>query len=229
MADVITNYLKQEENFLVATKPVKLVINLDDYKLDHNLTIDEENKKINVESLVSTAEFEDKIFNVVLDYPASIWFSGTDEEPGYEKTDTTIEVSYGAGETVLEVTMAEENIEEQVKYVERLLGGKEIYKDTTHLYNKLAEVYFPVSDADSVHFEVLLSQVLRDKGDISQPARLGKTWNPTMTNIKDIVFKSNFMSGLAFEDINKATKTGLTTEDEPEPSVIEKLMRGTLE
>lgn len=228
MADPITNYLKQEENFLIASKPLKLVISLDDYTLDYDLVINDENKQIEAEALVSRAEFDDKIFNVILDYPVYIWF-GNGMEEGYEKTETTIELNYGEGETILEVTMAEENIEEQVKYVERLLGGKEIYKDATHLYNKLSEVYFPVSDADSVHFEILLSNVLRDKNDISQPARLGKTWNPTMVNIKDIVFKSNFMSGLAFEDINKATKTGLTTEKEPEPSVIEKLMRGTLE
>lgn len=228
MAENITNYIKQEENSLIAVKPFKLIINLDDYKIDHDLVINNKEKKIEVPSLVSSAEFENKMFNIVLDYPVFIWF-GEGEEEGYTKTESTIEINYGEGETVLEVTMAEGNIEEQVRYVERLLGGKEIYKDTTHLYNKLAEVYFPVSDADSVHFEVLLSNVLRDKNDLSQPARLGKSWNPTLINIKDIVFRGNYMSGLLFEDINKSTKMGLTTEEEPEQSPLEKLMRGTLE
>lgn len=229
MAEAITNYIKQEENFLIATKPLKLVISLDDYKINHDLVINTNEKKIEVPSLVSSAEFENKMFNIVLDYPVFIWFSGTEEEEGYKQTESTVEISYGEGETILEVTMAEDNIEEQVRYVERLLGGKEIYKDSTHLYNKLAEVYFPVSDADSVHFEVLLSNVLRDKNDLSQPARLGKSWNPTLINIKDIVFRGNYMSGLLFEDINKSTKMGLMTEEEPEPSPLEKLMRGTLE
>ena len=223
MPEKITKYLNQVENSLVAVKPLKLIIDLDDYTLGDNLLIKEQEKQIYVSSLVSKVEFEDKMFNLILDYSANIWFGE------YEKTNETIEVEYGADEVILEVTMEEQNIEEQVHYLERMLGGKEIYKDVTHLYNKLTAVYFPIADIDSVHAEVLLSNVLRDKSDPSQPARLGKEFNPTMMNIKDIVFKGSTMASLAFENINKATQTGLTSEKEPEPSIIEKLMTGQLE
>jgi hypothetical protein len=81
---------------------------------------------------------------------------------------------------------------------------------------------------DSVHIEVLLSQALRDKSNPSIPARLGKKWNPTMINIKQIVFKTSFIQGLAFENVNEAIKTGLITEEGGEPSILEKVLTGTL-
>lgn len=223
MSDKITNFLTQVENSLISVKPLTLTIDLSDYTLGDNLLINNSEYRIYASSLVSKVEFEDKMFNLILDYPVNIYFGD------YDKTDEEIIIKYDSDETILEVTMEEENIEEQVKYVERLLGGKEIYKNVTHLYNKLSSVYLPISDMDSVHLEVLLSNVLRDKNDLTQPARLGKTFDPTLINIKDIVFKGSYVSGLAFEDINKATRTGLTADEEPEPTIIEKLMTGELE
>ena len=81
---------------------------------------------------------------------------------------------------------------------------------------------------DSVHLEVLLSQVLRDKANLSMPARLAKKWDPVMLNIKQVVFKTSFIQGLAFENINEAVRTGLINEEPEEPSVLEKVLTGTL-
>ena len=110
----------------------------------------------------------------------------------------------------------------------RLLGGREIYKDANHLFLKLFAVYGTLRSMDSVHLEVLLSQALRDKTNQSIPARLGKKWDPTMINIKQIVFKTSFIQGLAFENVNEAIKTGLITEEGGDPSILEKVLTGTL-
>jgi hypothetical protein len=81
---------------------------------------------------------------------------------------------------------------------------------------------------DSVHLEVLLSQALRDKKNHGIPARLGAKWDPTMINIKKIVFETSFIQGLAFENINEAIKTGLITEEGGEPGILERVLTGTL-
>ena len=83
-----------------------------------------------------------------------------------------------------------------------------------------------VSDLDLVHFEVLISQVLRDRKNQSLPARLGRVWDPVMMNIKNVVFSSGFVQGLAFENVNKAIEVGLITEEDVEESVLGKLVTG---
>jgi hypothetical protein len=77
-----------------------------------------------------------------------------------------------------------------------------------------------------VHFEVLISQVLRDRKNPILPARLGKVWDPQMMNIKNAIFSSGFIQGLAFENVNKAIETGLISEGELEPSILGKLITG---
>ena len=95
------------------------------------------------------------------------------------------------------------------------------------MVNKVMKVYGgSVSNLDLCHFEVLISQVLRDKTNQALPARMGKTWDPVMMNIKNAVFASGFIQGLAFENVNKAIETGLIAEDEIEPSILGKLITG---
>jgi hypothetical protein len=85
-----------------------------------------------------------------------------------------------------------------------------------------------ISDMDLVHFEILASQVLRDKKKHEIPARLAKTWDPVMMNIKNDVFASGFIQGLAFENIGKAIETGLIAKEDIDPSIMGRIMTGDL-
>jgi hypothetical protein len=132
----------------------------------------------------------------------------------------------------MEAPITTVEIKEQVNYIKRLLGGKMIYKDPSHLLMKIFKVYGPpVSDLDLVHMEVMASQVLRDKPNPAIPARLGKTWNPAMANVKENVFSTSFLQGLAFENVGKAIQVGLS--DTPDLSMLggdetifEKILKG---
>ena len=46
--------------------------------------------------------------------------------------------------------------------------------------------------------------------------------------MKQVVFKTSFIQGLAFENINESIRTGLITEEPAEASVLEKVLTGTL-
>jgi len=81
---------------------------------------------------------------------------------------------------------------------------------------------------DLVHLEILTSQCFRDRVYPEIPARLGKKWDPIMVNLKNNVFSSGFVQGLAFENVNKAVETGLISDQYLDKSVMERIVTGQL-
>jgi len=219
MAKSISTYLKQSGNDLVVLRDCVLTIDMSNYDVD-NMRMEE---KIWVKSLLAKAEFGDLIFDIVLDYPVDLHVYKMDKV-GKEY----IKLHYTANSIMLSVSIEAAESKVQISYVDRLIGGKEILKDASHLYRKLFAVYGKLSNMDSVHLEVLCSQVLRDRQNVQIPARLGKKWDPTLVNLKKVVFSEGFINGLAFENVNEAIKTGLISDERAEPSIIEKVMTGTL-
>ncbi len=219
----INNFLKQTGQQLFTTQPMVLTIDMSDYD-NTNLKISErEDKKIWVKSLLAKAEYNKKIFDITLDYTVNLFVYEI------ERMDKEyIKLKYEANSPILEVSSEASESSVQISYVERLIGGREILKDADHLYRKLFAVYGKLSNMDSVHLETMCSQVLRDKKDVQIPARLGRKWDPILINLKKIVFSEGFVNGIAFENINESIKTGLISEERNEPSIIEKVLTGTL-
>jgi hypothetical protein len=220
---VVVKYLEQQENFLVPKQDCTVTITVGDYRNPTDLQFNPQKTALTAKGLVCTVEFKDAMFNIILDYPVILQVYNL-EQIGKE----FIKLHYQKNSTLLEASSEMDNTKKQVQYAERLISGREIFKDADHLYRKLLRVYAPLRDMDSVHLEVLLSQVLRDKTNLGIPARLGKKWDPVMLNIKQVVFKTSFIQGLAFENINEAIRTGLITEEPEETSVLEKVLTGTL-
>jgi hypothetical protein len=220
----ITKYIEQDGDTLIVRQPCKLTISMTEYRLNQNIEIKESEKIIWMNSLLSQIEFSDIVFNIILDYPVEVQIKRMEYIPKER-----IILNYEKGDMLLSVPFATVEIKEQVTYIERLLGGNEVYKNPEHMLKKIMDMYGKsISDLDLVHFEILVSQVLRNRSDTSLPARLGKKWDPVMMNIKNIVFNVGFIQGLEFENVRKAIDTGLTTSHDLEPSVMEKLMTGEL-
>jgi hypothetical protein len=220
---MVRKLITQVENTISCNEDCVVTITTSDYPLPGDLKYNDNDTTLSARAVVCRIEFEDALFNIILDYPVELQVY-EQEKIGKE----LIKLYYKKNSTILEVPLQTEETKAQIQYVERLMGGREIYKDANHLFIKLFNVYGTLRDMDSVHIEVLLSQALRDKSNPSIPARLGKKWNPTMINIKQIVFKTSFIQGLAFENVNEAIKTGLITEEGGEPSILEKVLTGTL-
>jgi hypothetical protein len=219
----INRYLQQSDDKLIAARPCRLTIEMSDYHLSDTLQVKEQDSIIWVKTLISKIEFEDIVFNIMLDYPVEL------QTPNIESMDKErIILNYLKEDIILTIPFTTVEIKEQVNYVKRLLGGREMYKDPAHLLKKLYNVYGEISDLDLVHLEIMGSQVLRDKKDHSKPARLGSTWDPVMANIKTDVFNTSFIQGLAFENVGKAIDTGLTTSQSTDSSILEKVVTGEL-
>lgn len=224
MALKVSNYLYQTENTLLCKKDCKLIINKDDYEIENSLNIYEDEGIIWVKSLVSYIEFNDVRFNIILDYTVNIKITNI------KKDKNKIIIEYKANDEILEAPLEKQELKEQVLYLQRLIGGREVFKDINHLLLKLYKIYKPIaSDMDLVHLEILLSQCLRDRNNMSNPSRLSK--NPeeaSLQNLKTNIFTSGFLQGLAFENVGKAIKTGLITDKKLEQSIIEKILTGTI-
>ncbi len=218
----ISNFFKQVGNELITTKPMILTIDKTNYDTQ-TFKENTKEKQIWVKSLLSSVEYKDKIFNVTLDYDVILYTTDI-----IENNKEIIKISYKALEPILEVTSDTGDNSVEISYIERLIGGRELLKDATHLYRKLYGVYGKLSDMDSIHIEVLCAQVLRDKNNINIPARLGKTWDPILINMKKVVYAEGFVQGLAFENIGEALRTGLINEERKEPSILEKVLTGEL-
>jgi hypothetical protein len=220
----LSKYLTQTENTLVARLPCVVTIGLSDYRMNDNIQIKEPEGIIWVSSLLSKIEFDDIVFNLILDYPVELQIKEMEHVPK-EK----IVLTYKPNDVILDVPFSTVEIKQQVSFGERLLGGREVYKSPEHILKRIMDVYGgSMSDMDLVHFEVLISQAIRNRSDPSLPARLGKKWDPAMMNIKQTIFNVGFLQGLEFENVRKAIDTGLTTAQDLEPSVLEKLATGEL-
>ena len=217
----VRKYLEQQESFLVAMQDCVVTIDLSNYDMNNDIRID--NGIVWVKSLLCQIDYQDIQFSIALDYPVEL------QARNAEMVDKqAIKLYFSKNSYILEVTLEAVDIEKQVNYVTRLLAGREVYKDVSHLFRKLFAVYKEMSGMDIVHLEVLISNVLRDRSDTSIPARLGKTWDPIMINFKEIVFTTGFVHSVAFEDIRKAVWTGLTADRTFEPSILEKVVTGKL-
>lgn len=218
----ITDYLYQSENLLNTYKDCIMTLDLIDYSLDDTILINEEENTIWVKNLISKIDFEDLEFNIILDYPVIIQAQNM-KKFGKDY----IQIEYNKNSNILEASLELEDIKKQVGFVERLMSGKEIFKDVDHFLLKLYRVFKDVSGMDLIHLEILIGNSLRNKNDLSKPARLG-AWNPTLINMKDVVFRSGFVQGLAFENIGKSINTGLISDVYDDPSILERVLTGTI-
>jgi hypothetical protein len=222
---ILSTSVKQEESDLVALKGCKVSFDLSYYEEGENLSMEE--SKLRVRSLIATFSFEDGVsFEVILDYPIEFVTNSI------IKSSEKIILEYKKDDTIFSIPLDTGEVREQVLYVERLISGREIFKDVDHLLMKLIKIYSPpVADMDLVHLEVLISQCLRHKENSTYPARLalakGK-YTPVLGNIKKDIFSSGFLQGLAFENIGAAINSGLTSDIKTPPSVIERIMTGEL-
>jgi len=115
-----------------------------------------------------------------------------------------------------------------VKLVDGLFSGRQPYKNADHLLMKIYNVYNSGSmhtGADLVHFEVLVSNLLRDKGNPSYPARLNpREYNPTSVSLNSIPKLESWLQAFAFQDPKEAITTGLLYDRPTSETILEKLI-----
>jgi hypothetical protein len=143
--------------------------------------------------------------------------------------DKYIVIEFTAGNNIMNIPPITDNFLDKVKIIKHLLSGKKPFKSADHFTMKIFDQYGPLAkSSDMIHFEVMASQLLRDKTNPSYPARLNKNYSPVVVSLKKIPSLESWLSALSFEDPNYAITTGLTYDREQQESILEQIVNGNL-
>ena len=129
-------------------------------------------------------------------------------------------LNYKKGELILAKDQYSKVINPAI--ITKILDGITKYvKEPDILINMLI---VELSNIDSVHLELIISNMFRDKTDNKKPARLGSYKNSVIIGCKQLPFIDSWLSALAFENINKSIKLGLVNNDDAKFNDIEKVL-----
>jgi len=139
-----------------------------------------------------------------------------------------ITIPFSDNSAVFTCPASTSDFSDKVRIINHLLSGKKPWKSADHFCMKIYDQYGPMTGADMVHFEILASQLLRDKSNPSFPARLNKDYNAIVVSLKKIPSLESWLSALSFENPGLAVMTGLTYDRDQSESILEQMVNGTL-
>ncbi len=146
--------------------------------------------------------------NITIMQPVQFKIPYTTEEVDYFEYD--IETP---NTTIFELRQSVDSFSQGIASIQSIFDAKVPFKTPEQFLLTLWSKYKDdAKDVDLVHYEVIISNLLRDEHNPSIPARLAVTWSPKQYPIKQIPFidGSTWLLGLAFENAGKAIETGIT-------------------
>lgn len=131
-----------------------------------------------------------------------------------------INIYYSAGEKVLSKDKYPKRVNPAV--ITKILDGVTKYtKDPKALLDMLID---ELSGLDSCHLEVVISNLFRSEADNKIPSRLNNYKDPVIIGCKQLPFIDSWLTGLAFENINKAMENGIVNEEDAIMNPLEKVL-----
>lgn len=106
--------------------------------------------------------------------------------------------------------------------IDRLFDGGARYITEPTMLLRVISDELPLSD--SVHIETVVANMFRSEEDPKIPGRLVNYKNTIVIGCKQLPFIDSWLSGLAFENINKAIKTGLINNTDATMNPIERIV-----
>jgi len=221
--EIINRYISNDENAISCKQDCVLVVDVKNQKMspDDDFYYNEDTKKIIFKALVSKLKIGEMEIPVMFDYVVEADITNLKNQ-----TKEELEFHFIKGETILYTSLEDSSMTGLARYLDRLIGGRVKFYDVDHLLSIVYQQYRDISPLPVVAYEILISQILRYKDDPRQPARLGKTWNPELLNLKKTVYNEGFLQGLAFENMNEAIRNGLVQETGSDITVLEKIFTG---
>jgi DNA-directed RNA polymerase beta' subunit len=226
-AESKTKFVKmftQKENSVIANTDGLVIINKNDFMdVTNDIQIDDNSAQLYYGYI--TLKVLDREYDLTLDYNTEIPILHGYEEEAEDK----IIIPFKKGETVFSCTQQQDAQAKKIKIVEAVLSGRKAWKNEVHFLLKIFDQYSADTDCDFVHFEVLVSNLVRDANNLRIPARLNrKEYKPVIGNIKAIPSYESWLSSLSFENFNKSIETALVYPRPPEESILEKIVTGNL-
>ena len=144
-----------------------------------------------------------------------------------EENDEFIEIIYGKDDRIFTVYPVAKKYDRLAAVMDRNIGGKSAWgNDPNKLYMKFIKSLYILDEAyDSVHIEVLLSNILRNSENPQKPARLVEPYSPKLFSVKALPSIISYPLGIAFEHFSGAIQAGMISERSPS-SPIERVLFG---
>ena len=189
-APQLQGIISQENNTLIAMKDI--VIRVIDYISD---TIDIYSSKDFQVILPDTRETIDVEFSGLIN------FSGLMARNVKQSNEDMI-LTFEAGDTVGEIDAEATDTTNAVKTIQRVLNKSNQFENGTELVLELYNIFKNSAKIQLLHFEILVSQLMRDPDKIYYPYRYGSmTKEPKMIGIKSVPGIESPRRGLMFERI----------------------------
>jgi len=219
---ILMKNFEQEKTYIKALSDGEIEIKLSDY-LDPKKDITTTTSKVEL----NYAYFRLKYAGVTLDATIDNKIEIDLKDKEMIQDSGTIIIKYKKGSIVFECLATSEAFSEQVKIIESLLSGRTPYKNSDHFLLKIYDQYATLNtDCDLVHLEVLASNLLRDKGNPSYPARLNKNYNAVVMPLKSIPKLESWLQSFAFENPNASITSGLIYDRPTDETILEKIITG---
>jgi len=142
----------------------------------------------------------------------------TERETILYKTDKVIKnsdklvIEYAPGDEIFTFKAATIDYTKITQKLDELISGKTPAQGVIELYQSLFGTLKATGNFDSVHLEILLSNILRAKQNPQLPARLKRPFDYETFSIKALPSLISWDLGLAFENFNRSLAQGLISD-----------------
>jgi hypothetical protein len=138
----------------------------------------------------------------------------------YTQDGKTLILRYITGELIISKDYY--NKETDPSIINRLLDGSIKYINSPEVL--LDAIHDQLPTLDMIYIELILSNMFRTKEDLTVPCRLKDYKNFEIVGVKKLPFINSWLTGLSFEDPNKAIKTALLSGQDADMNPIEKVL-----
>lgn len=209
----------QDNEIITLKQDIELVIDTVDYeKKDMMRVIQEDGTTIYALNYLNARLHSDTI-NEDLFFNSKIVIKYSDKE--IDENKITIKLNKG---DIIKLDITSAGMDDKVKVLLNLIEKKNKITDPFHLLNELFEVYKDATSSDLVHFELIVSQIMRNKNDLKKPARLVEPYDATCVGLKTLPYFDSWLNGLLFENAGKALELGLIEGADGENSLTKLFM-----
>ena len=218
----ISKSFKQEKSKLIALEDGEIIIDVSEYEDPHK-DIQQSKDKLELNYAFFKLKYLSYLTNITIDNKIEIEL----KDKQFEEKDGIITIKYSKGSIIFNCLPTPEIFSEKVKIINALLSGKIPWRNADHFCMKIYDMYSTLgTDSDMIHFEILASNLLRDKGNPSYPARLNKNYDPVIRSLKAVPGLESWLQSFAFENPSQSIMTGLVYNRPADETILEKLITG---
>jgi hypothetical protein len=186
---------------------------------------DYSSRKLNIDVFHGTLIFKNGVLPIVLDNNGQL-FSESDIIYNKENNEYTLTIL--KNKPIFTMNILTDDFLGKITILQQFLRATRPINNPVHLLMTIFENYRESSEMDLVYFEILVSQLMRDKDDLSKPYRLGKSKQYVFKSLKDIPKLTSYRLGMQFENIENALIHGMVNKVGRQDSPLENIYSKSL-